>query len=108
MYAATTKENAPKARAIIDEEIQNVRDSAISPAELERAKSMSISANAIGMQSNSAQALNAATNEIYGLGYRYSDDYTAKINAVTLKDVQRVAQKYLRRENSVLAIVGPK
>ena len=108
MYAASTKENAPKARAIIDEEIQKVRENQISPAELERAKTMMISENAIGMQSNSDQALSAATDELYGLGYRKSAEYTAKINAVTLADVQRVAQKYLKPEHSVLAIVGPK
>ncbi len=108
VYAATTKENAPKARAIIDEEIQKVRDAQIAPAELERAKSMSISAHAIGMQSNGDQALSAATDELYGLGYRSDDDYAAKINAVNLADVQRAARKYLVPEHSVLAIVGPK
>ena len=108
VYAATTKENAPKARAIIDEEIQKVRDAEISPAELERAKTMMISAHAIGMQSNSDQALSAATDELYGLGYRADDDYAAKINAVTLADVQRAARKYLVPEHSALAIVGPK
>ena len=108
IYAASTKENAPKARAIIDEEVQKVRDAEISPAELERAKTMMISAHAIGMQSNSDQALSAATDELYGLGYRSDDDYAAKINAVTLADVQRVARKYLVPEHSALAIVGPK
>ncbi len=108
LYAATTKENQPRARAIIDEEIQKVRDAEIAPVELERAKSMSISAHAIGMQSNGDQALSAATDELYGLGYRSDDDYAAKINAVTLADVQRAAQKYLRPDHSVLAIVGPK
>ena len=108
IYAATTKENAPKARAIIDEEIQKVRDAEISPAELERAKTMMISSHAIGMQSNSDQALSAATDELYGLGYRDDDDYAAKINAVTLADVQRVARKYLVPSHSALAIVGPK
>lgn len=108
VYAATTKENEPKARAIIDEEIQKVRDTPISPAELERAKSMMISSHAIGMQSNSDQALSAATDELYGLGYRSDENYAAKINAITLSDVQRAAQKYLQPQHSVLAIVGPK
>ncbi len=108
IYAATTKENAPRARAIIDEEIQKVRDAPISPAELERAKTMMISSHAIAMQSNSDQALSAATDELYGLGYRADDDYAAKINAVTLADVQNAARKYLVPQHSALAIVGPK
>ena len=108
IYAATTQENAPKARAIIDEEIELFRTTAISPELMERAKSMAISAHAIDSQSNSSQGLSGALDELYGLGYKNPAQYTERINAVTIKDVQRVAQKYLRKENSALAIVGPK
>ena len=108
IYAATTKENLPKARAIIDEEVQKVRDAEISPAELERAKSMMISAHAIDDQTNAQQAQSAAADELYGLGYRNDADYAEKINAITLADVQRAAQKYLQPNHSAVAIVGPK
>ena len=107
IYAATTQENLAKARAIIDEEVSKVRDAEISPAELERAKSMMISAHAIGEQTNAQQAQSAASDELYGLGYRNSADYAARINAVTIADVQRVARKYLRNEHSAVAVVGP-
>ena len=108
VYAATTKENAPRARAIIDEELTKVRDEPIAPAELERAKSMMISSHAIDNQTNAEQAQTAAGNELYGLGYRSDANYADKINAITLADVQRVARKYLRPDNGALAIVGPK
>ena len=107
VYAATTKENAPRARAIIEEELSKVRDEPIAPAELERAKSMMISAHAIDNQTNAEQAQTAAANELYGLGFRSDADYADKINAVTLADVQRVARKYLQPNRSALAIVGP-
>ena len=107
VYAATTKQNLPKARAIIDQEIQKVRDAPISPAELERAKSMMISAHAIDDQTNAQQAQSAASDELYGLGYRSDADYAAKINAITLEDVQRAAQKYLVPAHSAVAIVEP-
>ena len=107
VYAATTKENAPRARAIIDEEIQKVRDAEVTPAELERAKSMMISSHAIDNQTNMEQAQSAAGDELYGLGFRNDADYATKINAVTLSDVQRVARKYLQPNRSALAIVGP-
>ena len=107
VYAATTKENEPKARAIIDEEIQKVRAAPITPVELERAKTMMISSHAIDLQTNADQAQSAAADELYGLGFQNSADYAAKINAVTLEDVQRVAQKYLDPKRSALAIVGP-
>ena len=107
IYAATTQENLPKARAIIDEEVQKVRDAEISPAELERAKSMMISAHAIDDQTNAQQAQSAAGDELYGLGYRNDAAYAARINAITLADVQRVARKYLVPNHSAVAVVGP-
>ena len=107
VYAATTKENEPKARAIIDEEIGKVRDQPIEPVELERAKTMMISSHAIDDQTNADQAQSAAADELYGLGFRNDADYAARINAVTLADVQRVARKYLDPNHSALAIVGP-
>jgi zinc protease len=54
IYAASTKANRARAQSIIEAEIARVRQGGISPAELERAKSMSISAHAIENQTNAA------------------------------------------------------
>ncbi len=107
IYAATTKANRDKVKGIILEEVANVRAADISAEELERAKSMAIAANAIDLQTNSAQARAAASDELYGLGFRNGEQYAAKINAITLADVRRVAQKYLKNDNAALAIVEP-
>ena len=107
IYAGTTRENRAQAQAIIDEELARIQQEEISDAELERAKSMSISAHAIDLQSNSAQARQAASDELFGLGYGDSANYTAKINAITKADVLRAAQKYLDKSQSALAIVEP-
>jgi zinc protease len=108
IYAATTKSNRTKAKTIIEEEITKIRTGLISEAELERAKSMSISAHSIDLQTNSSQARDAASNELFGLGYANSANYSEKINAITLQDVRRVAQKYLDRNGAALGIVEPK
>ncbi|MDQ3815924.1 MAG: insulinase family protein, partial [Armatimonadota bacterium] len=107
VYAATTKGNRAKVQGIIQEELQRVRDADISAEELERAKSMAISAHAIDDQTNLSQAQQAASDELLGLGYRESARYPAAINAVTLEDVRRVAQRYLRPEAAALAVVEP-
>ena len=44
--------------------------------------------------------------EYYGLGLDYVDRYPALINAVTVADVQRVAQKYLDPGKYALAVVA--
>jgi zinc protease len=108
IYAATGKENRAKVRSIIEEEIAKVRDADITPEELERAKSMMIAAHAIDLQTNSAQARDMASNQLFGLGATVGQEYTAKINTVTLADVRRVANEYLKMENAALAVVQPK
>ena len=108
IYAASTKANRARAQSIIEGEIAKVRQGGISSAELERAKSMSISANAIENQTNAALAREAATNELYGLGAPDGTRYAERIQAVTSADVTRVAQKYLDLNRAALAVVEPK
>ena len=105
IYAGTVKAQVAEVRKIIGEEVQKIRDNDITAQELERAKSMAISADAIGAQSNSAQAKEAAADELFGLGYRNSAEYAARINVVTVADVRRMAQKLLRMENAAFAVV---
>ncbi len=107
IYAGSTKDKAEEVKKIIGEEVQKVRDADISAEELERAKSMAISASAIANQGNTAQAKTAVGDELFGLGYRNNSEYAARINAISIDDVRRVAQKYLRTDNSAFAVVLP-
>jgi len=52
-----------------------------------------------------AQARSAALDELYGLGYDYDKKFDAQIQAVTLKDVIRAANKYLTK--SILVTSSP-
>ena len=107
VYAATTKANRAKVQSIIQEELQKVREADISPQELAIAKSMAISAHAIESQTDLSQAQQAAGDELLGLGYNESTRYEAGINAVTIADVRRAAQQYLRPNAAALAVVEP-
>ena len=98
IYAATTPPNSDRVRSIIREELDKVADSGISAAELERAKTMMISSDAIENQDNLSQAQGAASDELYGLGFRNNEEFASRINAITLADVQRVARQYLGSE----------
>jgi zinc protease len=43
---------------------------------------------------------------VYGLPDTYFNEYIAKVNAVTLEDVNRVAKQYLDPEHMAIIIVG--
>lgn len=107
IYAATTKKNVGEVRRIIDDAVQKVRAANLDEDELARAKAMAITAHAVDNQSNVAQASEAVSNELFGLGYREPARYESDINKITLTDVQRVAEKYLRPEAAALAVVAP-
>jgi zinc protease len=49
----------------------------------------------------------AALDELYGLGFNHYQELEAKVNAVTLDDIKRVAAKYFGKQAYVLAIVRP-
>ena len=107
VYAASTPQNRPRARAIIEEELERARQSGFTPQELERAKTMCIASQAIELQRPDQQARDFASNELFGLGLTGSSSYASKINAVTNEQVRAVAQKYLDQNHAALAIVEP-
>ena len=51
--------------------------------------------------------MTSALDELYGLGYAHTDAEDAKIEAVTLAQVQAVANKYLKPDALVIAVVKP-
>ncbi len=50
----------------------------------------------LSRQTNNAMAMQANLNELYGLGFDYSNTFSNRINQVTANDVFRVANKYLK------------
>ncbi len=108
VYAATTKPNAQRVHDIIRGEVTKMAQSGVTDDELARAKTMMIASQAIDTQGNLEQAQAAGSDELYGLGFRDDEQYEARINAVTIDDVQRVAQKFLGDANpSAEAVVMP-
>ena len=53
-------------------------------------------------RTNARQAWYLASYELAGVGYAYFDQYKARVNAVTVADVQRVARRYLERVRTVV------
>jgi len=87
-------------------EIRRIRDEKVPAAELEESKRSIVASFALSLEQPSRVLGFAITSKLYGLPADYWDSYAAKIAAVTVADVQRVARKYLDPDNIQIAAVG--
>jgi zinc protease len=91
----------------VRDELERVRASGVTAAELERAKSYLVGSHQIAMQRRSAVANAIAYHEAYGLGWKTWAGYDDAIQAVGLADVAHAAQAYLAPERAITATVRP-
>ena len=75
--------------------------------ELKRAKSKIIGQKKIARQDLGHLASTTTLDELYGLGYQRAQLDDAKFEAVTLEQIKATAQKYLKPDSLVVALVKP-
>ena len=95
---------------VVDElnlEIKRVRGGGVTPDELKRCQVRLKAGKRMGMQTKSARAMQAALNAIYGLPVNDWRTYDAKVDAVTLADIQAFARRYFEAGQRVQMIVKP-
>lgn len=97
---------ASQAAQIILEEIARMRKEKVSAEELETVKNQTIETFPRYFASAAAVAGIFASDEFTGRDPGYWDTYRDKIKAVTIDDIQRVAQKYLHPDQLVILAVG--
>lgn len=105
-YLGTDPAKLDAVKAALLEEIARLAGDGLTAEELARAKEKIIGQQEIRNQSNHAFATQAALHELYGLGHSYHREQRAKISAVTMADVQRVAAHYFTQPG-VVAVVAP-
>lgn len=79
----------------------------ITQQELDDAKRFLIGNHDIGLQRTSGRAMASALDELYGLGYKRTYDYSDAISAVSAADVQDIARRYLNLDQTLMAITKP-
>ena len=78
----------------------------VTAAELEYNKQSIIRRFPQGFETNGQISGQLSSLVVYGLPDSYFNDYISKINAVTLEDVSRVANKYLTPDKMAILVVG--
>ncbi len=87
-------------------EMKRIRDEKIPEKELQKAKNYTNGNFAISLEKPETIARFAINIERYNLPENYYSDYLKKVATASADEIQQMAQKYIRPENSYIIIVG--
>lgn len=107
VYIATEPKNIKTSLEMFKVELDKIREIPVSEEELENAKNNLIGKRQFFTESNLQQASLIAFYEDKKLGYDYEDKLIEAIKKVSVKDIQRVADKYIK-DPHVLTILAPR
>jgi zinc protease len=96
-YAITQPAKAAEVLRIIREKLARAAGYTPTPEEIDLAINTIVTARALENQSMGQLSMQAALDELYGLGYDFQRRLEQHYRRVTPEDVRRVAQKYLRQ-----------
>lgn len=105
IYMGTDPAKFETALPGIYQEVERIKEG-VTSEELERAKRCITGNYTLDLQKSSSVAGLLAHNALFGLPLALTS-YPHAIDLVTASEVQRVAQKYLRLEKSVLSVIRP-
>jgi zinc protease len=102
----TKNESAVDAIRLARTEVERIRTEPVSDEELDDAIRYLTGSYPLRLDSNSNIADFIGQVWLYDLGFDYADRYIERINAVSIADVQRVAQAYLHPDQLTEVIVA--
>ena len=101
------KEKTQEAIKAVLAEIDKVKKGSVKAQELGKAKRQLISSYIFSRQTPSQITADLAVNEAVTGDFGFSEKYLEGIKRVGLKDIQRVAKKYLNEETLTIAVLNP-
>lgn len=104
LWAAVDPQRVEEAREALINEILSLEN--IEQKELEKAKNKLIGNQLLSLSSIKEIAFRMAFFEATGLGYKYAENFPTIVNALTIKDVQRVVRRYFKA-NTASVLVMP-
>jgi len=108
IYAATSPDKSDKVVALIEEEVVNLANGTITEAELEKVKTMISAGTVLALESTTARMHRIGRQTIYHGKPVPIDESLAKIEAVTILDIETVAEEVLLDSEWSRIIVQPK
>lgn len=105
--AGTSPRRHAEVLAEFAREIARVQAGKVTAGELARCRTRLKAGRRMAQQTNSARAMQAALNAVYGLPVNDWRDYDARIDALTGADVQAFARRYFRADRRTQLVVQP-
>jgi zinc protease len=105
--AGVNPTNVGRAVRSILAEIERIRAEPVTAQELASGQRFLTGTLPLRLETNAGIARQIAEIELFDLGWNYIQRFPEIINALTVADVQRVAQTYLHADQYVLAVAGP-
>jgi zinc protease len=106
-FAGTSPQRYEEVIAELNLEVARVQGGHVTADELLRCQTRLKAGKRMGMQTNSARAMQAALNATYGIPVNDWRIYDDKIDRVTLADIQAFAKKYFQLSQRVQLVVKP-
>jgi predicted Zn-dependent peptidase len=105
-YVGTREDNVEEACAIIGAELQRLRSEPVSEAELARAKENVKGRLVLSSESTAARMTRISRATLFGLPIESLDEMLAKVDAVTVEDLEELAAELFGPERLSAACVG--
>ena len=107
VYAVTDPASLGEVRRALLAELDRMKQETVPAQEMQEAKQGLLGELRRARQSQAHVAAQMAADELYGLGFDFSEEYDAKIAAVTAEEVQSVVKDLFDAARSVTIIGEP-
>ena len=107
LYVGTRADNVAPALAVVGAELARLRDSPVSPEELQRAKENLKGRVVLALESTGARMNRLGAEVIAGASLMPIDEVTARIDAVTVEELAELARELWAPERVCAAGIGP-
>lgn len=107
VYAGTTPAHAPEVMKLVADELDRLAGDGITEEELLRAKGHMKGSLVLSLEDSYSRMSRLGKSELVHGEILSVDELLARVEAVTLEDVCRVARDLLRAESRVLTLIGP-
>lgn len=106
-YAGTREDAADEVEKLMTNEVRRISSSGLRKEELDRARNQLIADFEMSLQDNSALTMNAALDELYGLGFEHAFNAKQRFEAVTSEDVRKAAASIMVMDKSAVSLLLP-